>query len=92
MLFRSLLAISPDGTLIVTVGQETTPGKAGTLMVWDSRTGRRLREIRDTHGQPRAVAFLPGRVRVASNSTERDPATGFLKTSPLKIWEFELSR
>jgi WD40 repeat protein len=87
-----LLAISPDGTLIVTVGQETTPGEAGTLMVWDSRAGRRLREIRDTHGQPRAVAFLPGRVRVASNSTERDPATGFLKTSPLKIWEFELSR
>jgi hypothetical protein len=61
-------------------------------MVWDSRTGRRLREIRDTHGQPRAVAFLAGRVRVASNSTERDPANGFLKVAPLTIWEFELSR
>ena len=87
-----LLAISPDGALIVTAGEETTPGEAGTLMVWDSRTGRRLREIRDTHGQPRAVAFLAGRVRVASNSTERDPANGFLKVAPPTIWEFELSR
>jgi hypothetical protein len=87
-----MLAVSPDGALIITVGGESTPEEAGTLMVWDSRTGRRLREIRETHGQPRAVAFLPGRVRVASNSTERDQATGFLKTAPLRIWEFELSR
>jgi hypothetical protein len=61
-------------------------------MVWDSRTGHRLREIQDPHGQPRAVAFLLGRVRVASNSIERDPATGYLKTSPLRFWEFDLSR
>jgi hypothetical protein len=38
------------------------------------------------------VAFLAGRVRVASNSTERDPANGLLKVAPLTIWEFELSR
>jgi hypothetical protein len=44
-----LVAISPDGATIVTVGVETTP-EAGTLMVWDSRTGRRLRDLRDPHG------------------------------------------
>ena len=64
-------------------GEEGEPGQAGTLMVWDSRTGRRLREIRETHGRTQAVAFRPGRVLVASirarSPDDRDPATGLLK-------------
>ena len=94
-LVLDLLTFSPDGRRLLSVGQEDPPRGDRTLMVWDSRTGLRLREIRETHGRTRAVAFLPGRVRVASgggDSTERDPATGRLASEPLIIWEFELSR
>jgi WD40 repeat protein len=96
LVMGGLLAFSPDGNLIVSAGEEGTTGQAGTLMVWDSRTGRRLREIREIHGRTQAVAFHPGRVLVASiearSPDDRDPATGLLKAAPLTIWEFELSR
>src|SRR5262249_31304149 len=91
-LSRDLLTFSPAGDVIVSAGEEKPPREERTVIVWDSRTGRRLREVREPHGQTRAVAFLPGRVRVASGGfqspNERDAATGRLKATPLMIWEF----
>jgi WD40 repeat protein len=91
-----VLTFSPDGDLIVTAGEEGPPGEAWTLMAWDGRTGRRLREIRDTHGRTQAVAFRPDRVLVASigavSPDYRDPATGLIKAAPLTVWEFDVSR
>lgn len=39
----SSVAFSPDGTLILTASYDRT------LRLWDSRTGRQVRQIRDTH-------------------------------------------
>ena len=95
-LVMELLAFSPDGDVIVSAGSEGGKGDERTLMIWDSRTGRRLQEVKETHGQVRAVAFLSGRVRVAAGGTEssdeRDQATGRLKVEPLTIREFDLAR
>jgi hypothetical protein len=95
-LSMDLLTFNPAGDLIVSAGDEEPPREERTVIVWDSRTGRRLREVREPHGRTRAVAFLPGRVRVASagfqSPNERDAATGRLKATPLMIWEFDLAR
>jgi WD40 repeat protein len=94
-LSMDVLTLSPTGDLIVSAGDEKPVREERTVIVWDSRTGRRLREVRAPHGRTRAVAFLPGRVRVASagfQSDERDAATGRLKATPLMIWEFDLAR
>jgi WD40 repeat protein len=95
-LSMDLLTFSPAGDLVVSAGDEKPPREERTVIVWDSRTARRLREAREPHGRTRAVAFPPGRVRVASagfqSPNERDAATGRLKATPLMIWEFDLAR
>jgi hypothetical protein len=94
-LSMDVLTFNPAGDLIVSAGDEKPPREERTVIVWDSRPGRRLREVRAPHGRTRAVAFLPGRVRVASagfqSPNERDAATGRLKATPLMIWEFDLA-
>ena len=72
------LAISPDGKLIVTVGTD------GRVFLWDSATGRQLRELTvpdsgETTGEqkpPKAVGFSPDSSFVSANGNIWNAVTG----------------
>src|SRR5262245_31580169 len=69
------LAFSPDGKVIATGGYDEA------MYLWDARTGRELRRLRQIKGQVYAVAFSPdGRLVAASGGHNTihlwDPATG----------------
>ena len=54
------VAVSPDGTLVATAGQD------GTARIWDSRTGRLVHDLTGHTGPVVAVRFSPDGTVVAS--------------------------
>jgi WD40 repeat protein/serine/threonine protein kinase len=60
------VAYGPDGKLLASGAGNWYSGRGGELVVWDARTGRRLRTLGTASGTVYAVAFHPDGRRLAS--------------------------
>jgi WD40 repeat protein len=80
-LFTSAV-LSPDGELTAAAGYDPTPGKTikGTITLWKTATGERVRVLAGHESMILGLAFGPDGSRIASAAPDRvivwDPATG----------------
>jgi WD40 repeat protein len=80
-LFTSAV-LSPDGELTATAGYDPTPGRTikGTVTLWKTGTGERVRVLAAHESMILGLAFSPDGTRIVSAAPDRvilwDPATG----------------
>jgi WD40 repeat protein len=76
-----------DGSFLASGGGD------GRIVLWDTRTGRRVQDFPGHDGIVRALAFSPDGRLLASGSGEREqPGAATRGTSDVRIWNVQAGR